>query len=388
MGAKKIAYVNPQMLVWARLQTPFDTVEKLHDIDERIKPEDLKKWESGLDYPSITQAKILAKQYKIPFAAFYLPSPPLHKIKTYANRRTITGHPDRELSINLWKEIQDFIAIRNTAIENLSYIKQTYPSLPRIEPTDNIEDIGRKVREFIGYCPPFKNKTAYKNKAFNYFRKLFEENGILVFQMNDVEISEVRGISIYNNVLPIIGITAKDNERAKVFSLFHELAHLLLKTTESYCLVDYGDNGDEERRCDEIAAEILLPKVNFIDVAWETYSRYETWNDDCIGEIANRFGVSLLSVLRRLEETELMDSDEYWAKFNIMRSRYNKYKREKPDKKSPVKFVYKYISKNGTLYPKIIMTAHANGSLSYGEVCSLLSVTPKTLREIGMVLYK
>lgn len=388
MGAKKIAYVNSNMLHWARMQTPFDTIEKLHDYDDKIKTEDVEKWESGIDYPSISQAKLLAKYYKLPFAAFYLSAPPKNNIRKYTNRRTISGHPERELSISLWNEIQEFIAIRNSAVENLVDVEQNFPSLPIMDSTDSIEDIGRKVRDFLDYHPPFKNKSAYKNKPFNYFRKLFEDSGILVFQMKDIEINEARGISIYQDVLPIIGITAKDHDRAKVFSLFHELAHLILRTTESYCLVDFGENGDEEKHCDEIAAEILLPKNTFKEVAQDVYSKYGRWDDSSIEDISNRFGVSLLSVLRRLKDTGLMDTQDYWEKFHIMVGRYNYFKREKTETPPKIKYEYKYISRNGTLYPRIIMTAYAKGSLSYGEMCSTLNISPQNLRKLSAVLYK
>ena len=65
MGRKNYAYVNPEMLVWARSETPFRTLEAVEEAFPVITAKNLSAWENGEDYPSITEAKhILA--YIIP----------------------------------------------------------------------------------------------------------------------------------------------------------------------------------------------------------------------------------------------------------------------------------------------------------------------------------
>ena len=60
MGKKNIAYVNPQMLVWARSETPFRTTESVEIAFPAVTAKKLDAWEKGEDYPSITEAKKLA----------------------------------------------------------------------------------------------------------------------------------------------------------------------------------------------------------------------------------------------------------------------------------------------------------------------------------------
>lgn len=66
MAAKKYAYVNHEMLVWARSTTPFETTK---DVQEKtnIAASKIDAWETGEEYPSITEAKKLANLYKLPF---------------------------------------------------------------------------------------------------------------------------------------------------------------------------------------------------------------------------------------------------------------------------------------------------------------------------------
>ncbi len=88
MGAKKYAYVNYKMLVWARSETPFGTTSDVANHISGFRSEVIDKWERGEELPSITEAKKLANLYKVPFATFYLSNPPEKKQKLIP----IVGH--------------------------------------------------------------------------------------------------------------------------------------------------------------------------------------------------------------------------------------------------------------------------------------------------------
>lgn len=105
MGAKKYAYVNYKMLVWARSETPFGTTSDVANHISGFRSEVIDKWERGEELPSITEAKKLANLYKVPFATFYLSNPPEKKTKAYTDRRTYNDTVYRETSYELWSEI-------------------------------------------------------------------------------------------------------------------------------------------------------------------------------------------------------------------------------------------------------------------------------------------
>jgi Zn-dependent peptidase ImmA (M78 family) len=56
-----------------------------------------------------------------------------------------------------------------------------------------------------------------------------EERGILVTQMSDVSIEEARGFSIGRYPLPVIAINGAETSRGKLFTLLHEVVHILLR---------------------------------------------------------------------------------------------------------------------------------------------------------------
>ena len=59
MGNKKLAFINKDMLVQARKETPFDkSPEQVSEHFPKISSEKLKKLESGEELPSIRELTI------------------------------------------------------------------------------------------------------------------------------------------------------------------------------------------------------------------------------------------------------------------------------------------------------------------------------------------
>ena len=66
MSRKNLAYINKDLLVWARRETPFAlSPDQLSLRFPRINAEKLRKWESGEELPSIREAKDLAKIFSV-----------------------------------------------------------------------------------------------------------------------------------------------------------------------------------------------------------------------------------------------------------------------------------------------------------------------------------
>src|SRR5699024_3393010 len=105
------------MLLWARGETPFTTVDEAASYLSGIAAEGLAAWEDGSDYPSINEAKKLAMLYRVPLACFYLSTPPEKRVKRYTDRRTLNGTVYCETSYELWSEISRIEANREKLLE-------------------------------------------------------------------------------------------------------------------------------------------------------------------------------------------------------------------------------------------------------------------------------
>ncbi len=391
MGKKNYAYVNPAMLVWARSETPFKTTEALEEEFPAVSAKKLNAWESGEDYPSITEAKKLPSIYKLPFAAFYLSEAPTKKIKRYTDRRTLRGYYTEDISYALWSEIQRIEANRESIVE-LAADENPLKSIPHIS-SDNVSEIATTIRDYLGLNTPLRTKSAYGSNPFNYYRNIIERNGIVVAQISGVSVEEMKGISICFDPFPIIGINNKDYDKSKVFSLFHELAHIFRRSS-SLCTIDIEEHSDQEEAiCDRIAAEALMPEVAFKRIANEYISRFPEIDSICIDRIAGRFGVSTISALRRMFETNVIDRHTFFDLLAIITDEYNanieRIEEARKGKNVPVYFHVKYLNQNGFLFPRTVLIAHASGKITHGEMCKTLGINSKHIGNIEQaVMFK
>lgn len=379
MANKKIAYINNEMLVWARSTTPFRTTV---DVQEKTKIASSKidAWEKGDDYPSITEAKKLANLYKLPFASFFLSTPPEREPRPYTDRRTIKGTVYRETSYVLWSEIGRIIGNREIMMELIDEEddSEIFGPIPKFDEEVGVEELGYTIRKYLGVKLPFKNKSAYNQKAFNYYRGLLESKGILVSQISGVSTDEMKGISIFYDEYPIIAVNNKDYERAKTFSLIHELAHIIRRSS-SLCMIDFDErNDDEEKLCDRIAAEVLMPKESFSEIAQLEISHSGEWDYESLKNVADRFGVSVFATVRRLHEIGLIDKNHFITLYEEISEEFKENQAEinanKELRQLIVPYYAKYLNKEGYLYTKTIMNSYSKGKISYGEMCRTLGV--------------
>lgn len=391
MGRKNYAYVNPQMLVWARSETPFKTPEAVEAIAPSITAKNLEAWENGEDYPSITEAKKLAALYKLPFATFYLSEEPSRKIKRYTDRRTLKGYYSADLSYNLWSEIQRIESNRDSIVE-FTGDEEPVRTIPSIT-NDDVIEIATAIRAYLGLNTPLRSKTAYGANPFNYYRDIVERNGIIVAQVSGVDIEEMKGVSIYFDSYPIIAINNKDYDRSKVFSLFHELAHIFRRSS-SLCTIDMDEHSDQEETiCDSIAAAALMPETVFKQIAGECIARVGAVNSLCIDRISGRFGVSTISALRRMHETNVISRKVFFELLGIITDEYNEniayIEATRKGKNVPVFYHVKYLNQNGFVLPRTVLMAHASGKITHGEMCKTLGVKSKHIGSIEQaVMFK
>lgn len=378
MGKKVIAYVNKEMLIWARKQTIFETPEDVEARFPNLKAEKIKKWENGEDNPSVTEAKELAAKYKLPFACFFMPKcPEKTPKKKYVDRRTIWGAEYSSMSYELWSEIERIRNDRDLLIKYKGEDIEEY-NLPEMTGNETIKEVALEVKGFLGIPLSFKTKSCYHGNPFNYFRLKLEGKGIIVAQVTGVELTEMKGISIYDDLYPIVAVNNRDYEKSKVFSLFHEVAHLIRRSS-SLCLIDDEErDDDEEKICDALAAEILMPTDEFKKIANEIIAKNNNLEMYVLQKIADRFGVSTVAVFRRLFNVGIIDEDYFYIRLNEIKTDFQKVvelvQKKLKENNAPVYQHIKFINNHGHLMPQAVLEAHQKGDISFGEMCKVLNM--------------
>ena len=110
------AFVNPDLLIWARESINMDLEEAARRI--HVKADRLRDWEAGKRRPTVRQAREMSRVYRRPLAAFYLPKRPswLGFSVPHDFRRLPEDQP-RTLSPELVAELRRVEYLREAAIE-------------------------------------------------------------------------------------------------------------------------------------------------------------------------------------------------------------------------------------------------------------------------------
>jgi Zn-dependent peptidase ImmA (M78 family) len=108
-----------------------------------------------------------------------------------------------------------------------------------------------------------------------------------------------RGFSIFSEDAPLIAVNTHWNAAARVFTLIHELAHLVSRTNSVCIGIDSGrdvaPSTDLERWCETVGAAVLLPASADLQFVGQQQVGLEV-----AGKVARRFRVSLRAAALRL----------------------------------------------------------------------------------------
>lgn len=120
-----------------------------------------------------------------------------------------------------------------------------------------------------------------------------------------ISVDDFRGFCIADKIAPVIFINTNDAKAAQIFTLIHELAHLVLGQS---AISDLSINSreKEEMICNAAAAEYLTPEVIFLKKWNESLSIEEN-----IDDLRSIFRVSSWVIVRRALDLKLISKHEY-----------------------------------------------------------------------------
>ena len=310
--------VNPVMLRWARETGGFninDVVVKLNR--KRITSETIASWEEGSASPTYSQLERLAyKIYKRPLALFFFPEPPEEETPADSFRTL----PQEE--INLLKPRLLYL-VRQAMVmqENLRELfdgvnpaKKQICSDITIHRSDTISDIAKAVREYLGVGLNKQYALTTNANALKYWRDVLEQHGVFVFK-DAFKVDECSGFCLYDDVFPVIYINNSQPKIRQIFTLFHELAHLLFKTGgidlrhDDFIRRMREPNKRIEVFCNKFAGEFLVPTEDI-----KPRIRNKTIDDNLLTQLARKYSVSREVILRKCLDLNRITSAFYEEK--------------------------------------------------------------------------
>lgn len=263
--------------------------------------------------PTIKQAKTLAACLHIPFAGLYMNPDdiPLKSIPNIRNLRTMQGAsaPD-DSSLNI--AMVDILLERDFLINANAEFGRTAPVfMPNVPSGDDPVKWAKAIREQFSIGLEIQYKCPSARQFYLYLRNCIESGGIFVHCFVDVPIEIARGIAIYENLLPTIGINDEDRPPAKSFTLIHELVHLY-KRESSFCndMTNTAAIKKEEVFCNAVAGELLVP-TQALKIILKNNQFTAPYSTKDIQKVASRFSVSREVIIRRLFDIGEINDIEY-----------------------------------------------------------------------------
>lgn len=380
--------VNPTILVWAREQSGFS----LADIATHFKKElkFIQDWENGSSSPSFPQLEKLAHKYKRPTALFFFPEVPDEPLISQSFRTL----PEQEISY-IQPHLRYIIRKAKVMQINLSELNNG------INPADkkllqsisignkSIDEVASELRSLIGISVE-KQKTYRKPEiAFKAWRNALEKYGVFVFK-DAFKDNNFSGFCLYDEVFPVIYINNSLPHSRQVFTLFHELAHLLFgingiemsSNNQDYLNELSSDNRKIEVFCNAFSGKFLVPNS-----AFKQYIDNEI-NNTTLVNIANQFAVSREVILRKFLDNRKITKEFYKQKVEQWEGEYKASQKRKKDKSSGGNPNYTKRAYLGENYMEIAFTQYYNNNISTQQLADYLDVKPWRIPAIESLIFE
>jgi Zn-dependent peptidase ImmA (M78 family) len=309
--------INPEMLRWARERAGY-SVEDIAT-RRRVPSDRVLAWESGLSYPTWRQLENLAyEDYHRPTVLFFLREPPSENSVATEFRRlpgaTLNdSQPDTLYAIRQAKQRQtdlsDLIG-SDGAGERFILGDLRWPD-NAVVPTD----LALAVREYLGVSLHEQISWRHADNALTQWRSRVEEVGVWVFKRSFKQ-TDVAGFCLNHNTFPVIYLNDGQAKVRQIFTLFHELAHLLfdfnhLERVDDMRYVDMLSGADRaiEISCNRFAGEFLVPSVDFEQAV--ASQPHNPISDEVVANLAKRYVVSREVILRKFFDQGRLEGDLY-----------------------------------------------------------------------------
>ncbi|MDE0115679.1 MAG: XRE family transcriptional regulator [bacterium] len=376
--------ITAQVLAWAREEAGL-TQNELAD-RAKLDVKGLKAWEAAESYPTKGQFSKLIGVLKRPSALFFLPEPPVQAgMPTSLRSAPALGNhklgPEEARQIRWARRLQELTSwvLRDQGSPEVH--------LSQYRPSQDPVGIAAFERSQSGISTAEQFAWENASEAFLAWREHLEEQGILVLQLTMGK-NNIRGFGAWDDFAPLVAVNTAYHPTARIFTLFHEVAHLLTRT-DAACqsfVVPGQQEGSIERWCERFAAAYLLPEDSLKVIAgrYGVTTSMRTADPDTARRIANRFSVSTRATAIRLQEVGLADPTLYSAVVAQLSGRdWNESGGGRGGGQPAPK---KRIGQLGTRLPNALITAADRGRLTTRDLADYLQLKTGQLEDLKGLL--
>lgn len=363
--------ITPAIVQWARERAGYS----LEDAKRHFKK--IASWEAGEALPTYVQVEDMAERFKVPVAVFFFPKPPevppLEK-----SFRTLTAEDFAAIP----RRVRFFLRQGQAMQLNLAELNDGKNPAQgvitrdlKVTPNTSLDKIAADVRKYLEVS--VDQQAGWKNvdEALDRWREIFATKaGIYVFK-DAFRAPNYFGFCLYDDEFPVIYINNSSTKSRQIFTLFHELGHLLFHTSG----VDLHDDpfikhlGDAEQKieviCNGLAARVLVP-----DDLLDHMLKGMKIGRLAASQLADHFNVSREVIYRKFLDRGLLAADEYVAAAKEWAAQL-----KSKDKDSGGTYYNNQRSYLGQRYIDLAFTRYYQKRFDRRQLAEYLNMKPKSL---------
>ncbi|HNU55069.1 MAG TPA: ImmA/IrrE family metallo-endopeptidase [Flavobacteriales bacterium] len=278
-----------------------------------IEAEELEAIEAGSEQPEIVLLKSMAKVYKRSLTFMLLAEVPYEKPLPRDHRTAGSVKLEHFHS----KTILTVRKARTLAISQIDLLRNLNLPVPAFKYRSTLQDdpraLGQKLRQQLELYH-LREEGITDAQALEHTIDAVSALGVLVYQLSLTQ-DGLRGFSVLDEEVPIIVLKrGGEMPTARLFTLFHELGHVMLGES-GMCDLHAADGEAIEQWCNSFAAEVLLPREELrqheVVVQHLAANVGKEWARVELANIAKEYHVGLEVVLRALHSEKLTTPEFY-----------------------------------------------------------------------------
>lgn len=361
--------INKEIITWARKRAGLSLAEaagKFAHIEE---------WETpGGALPSYPQLEKMADEFKVPIAVFFFPAPP----SVPPIRESFRTLPDTEFD-RIPRRIGLLLRKAKAFQLNLAelFVGKNPASSPITQDIEftaqtSIEGMATRVRDYLRITIAQQSAWPDDEEALKAWRQVLIEVGIYVFK-DQFRVENYSGFSLYDDVFPIIYVNNSTSKTRQIFTLFHELGHLLFRTSgidtlDNHFIEDLPEKQKKiEILCNRFAAEFLLPQEVFNEAVFGQSPTEQTAE-----LLAARFHVSREFIFRRFLDRGEISQDAY----SQAAKKWQQQKKQGASGGNPYWNTLAYLGRD---YVGVVFSQYYQNRIDDEQLGAYLNIKPKNI---------
>jgi Zn-dependent peptidase ImmA (M78 family) len=253
--------------------------------------------------------------------------------------------------------------------------------------TDDSEKAGLDFLSLLSVSMEERKKWSNPGLALRGWKDSVERLGIFILQQS-LPKDDVSAFCLADEKPYVILLNSAEHENRRIFSLFHEIGHILLHRSGVCTPDNFSRNSFDyikiEKFCNQFAASVLVPVSDFKSndiVLRLSKSAFENWDTEDIRSLAGIYKVSQEVIYRRFVQIGVLNEKKYEQKRSELIKAFEEYKK-RGKKKVIIPQYRKIISKNGRAFTSLVLHSLNESRITLTDVSNFLGTTSKHISAV------